>query len=148
MTYGGAGRKKRASLLHADTLESLCTVHGAYITVVGLIYPSIVVVGNGCILFGPVRTSDRPEAYAQTATPRVSTWTAWAREKKPGKVVEGFLGPKPRLGGLSLSRARNTSSEERRERKREESRETQRRPKDRVWRLSRLHSDRTLRNVP
>jgi hypothetical protein len=61
---------------------------------------SIIVLVDYGLLFCSV--SDRPEAYAQTATPRVSTWTTWARKKKPGKVVEGFPGPKPRLGGLSL----------------------------------------------
>lgn len=63
--------------------------------------------------------------YAQTATPRVSTWTTWAREKKPGKVVEGFPGLKPRRGGLSLSRARNTSSEERRRKRHEKDKRAQ-----------------------
>lgn len=80
------------------------------------------------------KDNDRPEAYAQTATPRVSTWTTWAREKKPGKVVEGFPGPQSPLsqdlGGLSLSRARNTSSEERRGR---DQRDTERSRV--VWRL-------------
>lgn len=49
------------------------------------------------------RDGYRPEADAQTATPRVSTWTTWSREKKPGKAVEGFLAPSARLAKIGRS---------------------------------------------
>lgn len=80
-------------------------MHGAYITVAGLkcllhrrcgLRYSIRPVSKKCTPNGTFvlrgRSSDRPEADAQAATPRVSTWSTWAREKKPVKVVEGFPG--------------------------------------------------------